>query len=311
MKSKVLIFLLFIVGVACHKATPVIPFTVQLERDIEAIDQYLADRNITAIKDTTGVRYVINQLGTGIKPAVSESCVNVTYSGKLMTDGTVFDSNATGMKTPLAYLIPGWQVVLQKVPQGSKVTMYIPSGYAYGASGSSSIPANANLIFDIELLNVYVFNKTGLYCYDDPLISDEAQNAKDFVIVDQYLSSKGITAQVDPAGVRYVITSLGTGAKPTSANCIKATYTGRLLSDGSAFDQNLVGFKAPLVGLIKGWQSSLALFPKGTKATLYIPSRLAYGPYSPSSKIPANANLIFDIELLDVTNYDATTDSCN
>ena len=310
MRSSIVIVLFFGLLIGCNKNnTPVIPPAVQLEKDIVIIDQYLADRGITATKDTTGVRYVVHTLGTGPTPSLS-TCIRVNYTGTLLSDGSQFDANLS-LKYPLAGLITGWRIVFPKLPQGSKATLYIPSVYAYGTSSQAKIPANSNLIFEVEVLDVYAYNSAGSYCYPDPLLLPEVQLAKDVAIIDQYLTDKGISAQTDPSGLRYTIQSLGTGAAPTLSNCILIKYTGKLLSDGSLFDQNGVGFKSPLKNLIQGLKTGLPFLPEGSKATFYIPSGMAYGPISSGSKIPANANLIFEVELVDVTDYNATTDTCN
>ena len=124
----------------------------QLEQDIQAIDTYLATKAITALSDPTGVRYTIDVQGTGAKPCI-ENSVTVKYKGKLMSNGSQFDSSVTPVALPLGNLILGWQIVLPKIQAGSKVTLYIPSGFGYGTSTSiPSIPANSILIFEIELI---------------------------------------------------------------------------------------------------------------------------------------------------------------
>jgi FKBP-type peptidyl-prolyl cis-trans isomerase len=319
MKWRFLVgFILLVVALSCHKSNNVVPSNVQLEADIATIDEYLKTHGITnVVEDTTGLRYVIHTLGTGVTPTLS-NCIRTAYRGTLL-DGTEFENNTIGYETVLGTnsLILGWIIAFQHFPKGTKATMYIPSGYAYlngerkDANGNVIIPANSILVFDVELLDVYAYNSAGGYCYSQPLLLPEQQLAKDVNIIDNYLSTNGISAQTDPSGLRYTIQTLGTGAKPTSANCIKAKYTGKLLSGGTVFDSNTLGYKSPLIRLIKGWQVGLALLPKGTKATLYIPSGMAYGPTGSGARIPENANLIFEIELVDVTDYDATIDACN
>lgn len=135
-----------------------------------------------------------------------------------------------------------------------------------------------------------------------PTISPAEQLQKDVATIDSYLSNKGITAQTDPSGLRYVFSTTGTGVKPSLSSAVTVKYVGKLLSDGSIFDQTTgtSTFTSGLSQLIKGWQIGLQLMPKGTVATLYIPSGLAYGPSGAPPSIPANANLIFDITLVDV-----------
>jgi FKBP-type peptidyl-prolyl cis-trans isomerase len=130
---------------------------------------------------------------------------------------------------------------------------------------------------------------------------DQTKLASDIIAIDAFLTSKGIVAQTEPNGVRYVITSLGTGELPCIESRITVKYKGTLLSnpDLPPFDSNTTGLTFSLSGVILGWQLVLPKYvPVGTKVTLYIPSGYAYGSsVAAGGKIPANANLIFEIEL--------------
>ncbi len=79
-------------------------------------------------------------------------------------------------------------------------------------------------------------------------------------------------------------------------------YTGKLAADGRVFDSSFsrgepTTFKVNQV--IKGWQEGLGMMKEGGKATLSIPSALAYGSRQ-MNDIPPNSDLIFDIELIKV-----------
>ncbi|QOI97164.1 MAG: FKBP-type peptidyl-prolyl cis-trans isomerase [Flammeovirgaceae bacterium] len=124
----------------------------KLEQDIAAIDAYLDGEGIIAVQDPTGVRYMITLEGSGAKPCL-ESSITFKYTGMLL-DGTVFDVNTIGLTYPLKSLILGWQIVLPQLKAGTKATLYIPSGYGYGTIALPGIPANSNLIFEIELVSV-------------------------------------------------------------------------------------------------------------------------------------------------------------
>ena len=124
----------------------------QLELDIRFIDNYLQENGIDAIEDPSGVRYVIHTAGTGPKPSLA-STVRVNYTGRFF-NGTIFETNSD-VQFPLGGVILGWQIALTKVNEGSEVTVYIPSGLAYGPSSTGNIPPNSNLIFDIDLLEVF------------------------------------------------------------------------------------------------------------------------------------------------------------
>ena len=124
----------------------------QLAFDTQIIDAYLADSGIVVIVDPSGLRYVIHDQGTGISPELVD-LVAVGYQGRLLEGGVVFDENSA-IGFVLNNLLLGWKVGLRKLSAGGSITMYIPSGLAYGGEAVGIIPANANLIFDVDLLNV-------------------------------------------------------------------------------------------------------------------------------------------------------------
>lgn len=123
----------------------------KLQQDIETIDEYLTNNSITAIKDPTGMRYKIDVEGTGAMPCI-ENSVRITYTGRVLGSNTPFETQTTPVSFSLSNLILGWQIAMPKVKAGSTVTLYIPSGFAYGTNSTASIPANANLIFEIGLI---------------------------------------------------------------------------------------------------------------------------------------------------------------
>lgn len=102
----------------------------------------------------SGLQYQVLQPGDGPTPGVN-SRVTVHYEGSL-TDGKVFDSSyKRGQPATfgVTQVISGWTEALQLMPQGSKWRLYIPSELGYGERGAGgSIPGNAILIFDVELL---------------------------------------------------------------------------------------------------------------------------------------------------------------
>ena len=128
----------------------------QLIRDVAIIDKYISDNGITnVVQDPSGLRYVITTAGTtgGVKPTIANQ-ISVQYTGKLLSTGGVFDQHTTAVTFPLSSLIQGWQIAFPLFPIKTKATLFIPSGLGYGTTGSGSIPANANLIFDVFLFDV-------------------------------------------------------------------------------------------------------------------------------------------------------------
>ena len=108
---------------------------------------------------------------------------------------------------------------------------------------------------------------------------------------------KNINAVKTREGLRYVITQIGSGDFPTVSSTVKANYKGMLMSNGTVFEQGPLEY--PLSNFIQGWQIGFQKLQRGGKATLYIPSSLAYGINGSPPQIPSNANLVFEVELID------------
>lgn len=130
----------------------------QLKDDIEIIEQYLADNNISAQSTESGLRYVIDVEGSGDNPEPGDN-VKVHYTGTLL-DGTKFDSSLD-RNEPLDFaigrgqVIPGWDEGIALLKPGGKGTLYIPSPLAYGERGAGgAIAPNSVLKFDVELIEV-------------------------------------------------------------------------------------------------------------------------------------------------------------
>lgn len=134
------------------------------------------------------------------------------------------------------------------------------------------------------------------------LNSKEEERLEDQIAtIEKYVSDKGLTAQKDASGLFYISTVEGTGRSINfdSTRLVTFNYRGYFL-DGTEFDKSEVGkpITASLLNLIPGFQIGIAKMKKGGKATIIIPSSLAYGNTAQNG-IPANSILVFDIELVD------------
>lgn len=109
-----------------------------------------------AVKTESGLVYKVLKDGTGEMPKATDT-VEVHYEGKLI-DGTIFDSSIQRGKPvtfPLNQVIKGWTEGVQKVKEGGKIRLVIPSELAYGVNGAPpKIPGGATLDFTVELLKI-------------------------------------------------------------------------------------------------------------------------------------------------------------
>ena len=107
---------------------------------------------------------------------------------------------------------------------------------------------------------------------------------------------------ITDSGLRYEILASGNGLSPIATDTVKVHYHGTLI-DGTVFDSSVERgepAKFPVNRVISGWTEILQLMKEGDKWRAHIPADLAYGKQSPSPKIPANSDLVFEIELLNV-----------
>ena len=138
---------------------------VQHQKDsVAAIDNQKAGEEFMAsnkskegVKTTaSGLQYKVIKEGSGAKPAAT-STVTVHYKGTLL-NGNQFDSSydrGQPATFQLNQVIPGWTEGVQLMTPGSKYQFWIPGNLGYGPQGSPpSIPPNATLVFEVELLSV-------------------------------------------------------------------------------------------------------------------------------------------------------------
>ena len=115
-------------------------------------------------------------------------------------------------------------------------------------------------------------------------------------------------AMTTESGLKIIDATVGTGASPKTGQICVMHYTG-WLSEGDAkgkkFDSSVdrgAPFEFPIgmKRVIGGWDEGVATMKVGGKRTLIIPPELGYGARGAGGVIPANATLIFDVELLGI-----------
>lgn len=95
----------------------------------------------------------------------------------------------------------------------------------------------------------------------------------------------------------------GTGDEVKKGATVTVNYTGALASNGTIFESSLDSGQPVTFGLdqvIEGWGEGIPGMKVGGKRLLIIPADKAYGAQSPSSDIPANSDLVFEVEVLAV-----------
>ncbi|MEJ7588129.1 MAG: FKBP-type peptidyl-prolyl cis-trans isomerase [Ferruginibacter sp.] len=124
--------------------------------EIANLKAWLDSSSLTYTQHPSGIFYKVITPGSGPTPGVCSE-VTVKYKG-LLTNGTGFDSSYTrdpdGSVFTLGELIPAWQIGIPLIQKGGSIILYVPPSMGYGSAANGPIPANSNLIFNVELINV-------------------------------------------------------------------------------------------------------------------------------------------------------------
>lgn len=296
MKAKILIGILFVLASCLEDQGPT--QAEQLLKDVKQIDDFLAANPPASsdliVKDASGIRLVISELGSGAIPPNNENELVASYTGRLFSNGQIFDSRPTN--DPFYFtlggsIIDGWKIGFSLLTEGAKAKLYIPSIYAYGSNGNGTIPKNAILVFDVELMSV------------EPTDTQVAKLASDVAAIDVALEGTPNVTNHE-SGLRYLLQPIGTGSIPTLYDQVRIKFSGKLLSDNTVFQPEIEqapngGFSSRVVNYLHGLIIGMQQMHEGDKATFYIPSTLAFGPVSING-VPANSNVIIEVELLEV-----------
>ena len=146
--------------------------------------------------------------------------------------------------------------------------------------------------------------------FDAPTVFVEEQAELKRIAAEEETAEKAKLAELTAgatetaSGLMYVIHKEGNGVKPEASQVVKVHYKGSL-ADGTVFDSSYdrnqpIEFPIGVGKVIPGWDEGISLLSEGGKATLIIPSSLAYGERGAGGVIPPNATLVFDVELIEI-----------
>ncbi|MDB5005240.1 MAG: Peptidylprolyl isomerase [Mucilaginibacter sp.] len=182
------------------------------------------------------------------------------------------------------------------------------------------LPPGSNLFFILKVEKVQSLTEA-MADRDKEIAAAKAEGAKieaqEAVNADKYIADNKLVVKTTPSGLKYKITKLGTGPKPVAGDTVYVNYLGHTL-DGKVFDTSIeaeakktglaqpgrvyepLHFALGTEGIIAGWNESFPLLNAGSKATLIIPSKLAYKENAAGPGIPPYSTLVFDVELVKV-----------
>ncbi|MCW5757340.1 MAG: FKBP-type peptidyl-prolyl cis-trans isomerase [Phycisphaeraceae bacterium] len=271
------------------------PSEVPTDSLAESPDQPKADPQPTPQAPGTAFTQLgITDLTVGDGEAVQPNAiVTVHYRGTFRESGEQFDASydrgqpATFSLEPGA-LIKGFSEGLLGMKVGGKRRIDIPWNMAYGEQGRPPrIPPRSDLVFEIELLAV-----------DNPQPAQKPQLSTEFEGEPQDLGEGLVIRDI----------TRGQGAEGIKIGAsVTMHYRGVLAQTGEQFDSSYdrdmpATFQLEEGALIEGFTRGLLGARVGTKRRMEIPSALGYGVRGAPPVIPANADLVFEVEILEFTN---------
>ncbi len=302
LRYSLMVLVLGVVGLySCNEESESL-LEKEMREDNQEIVDYLAANQIEEKKTVAGIYYQpVVENTTGDRPG-SDEIVSIYYKIKTL-DGKHIDSLTQNMGAPARFR-RGYQNVfplgiddaMSVMRQGETYRFFIPSYFGYWDISTQKIPSYTPLIAELTVAGIYDENTQKTY--EQEVISDLIEEKEWGEMVQSFTS-----------GLKIVVTQEGTGDKPQVGETVKIKYVGKLLN-GTIFDQTegaqTFNYTIGATNIIKGWQEGIPKLKKGSKATLILPSHLAYGferalviPREiASSKIGSLETLLFEVEVL-------------
>lgn len=243
--------------------------------------------------------------GDAIKPS---SLVTVDYLGINASDGADFDSSwkrGEPATFSLGQVIPGFSTGLEGAHAGDRVLIGIASKDGYGATGNgAAIRPGDSLIFviDVRKVETPITEASGTPAKPPSTVPVLTYDDKDHP--EKFAATPQTAQAPDKLGVYPIIS--GDGDVVKSGQTITVEYVGQLYPDGDVFDESWsddqpASFAIGTGGVIEGWDQGLVGQTVGSRVILVIPSDLGYGEGGSGDTIPPNADLIFVIDILQVS----------
>lgn len=279
------------------------------------------DNSTEPMETESGISYQFVHNGTGeVPPEGGFWTMNLTYYND--KGEVIFSSEDQGGAMPMNYSASRFsknasiEECFALIGKGDSSVFYISADSLYKNTAGGPTPPDlvgTKIKLCIGIEEVFTPEEFGEYTKG----LEQKQLAKEKETIETYLSNNNINAEVTEDGLYYVITHAGNGVKPQVGQIVKVDYTGYLM-DGTVFDTSVEAaakeadvyspgrpyqpYEFPLGqgNVIRGWDLGIELLSIGGKATLVVPSALAYGNRAMPPVIKPNSILVFSVELVDI-----------
>lgn len=266
--------------------------------------------------DTSLIEIPVDYVSKGVDSAIVENQIMLIHLIYTLEDGKeMFNTTSEGKPMPFMYQPSAWDqggqffAVLKSLSKGDSVNFEIDAEDFYlktfrAPAVPDTVPSPSKLKFTIGVEEVT--DREGYQAYMEAAAEKRAEKifAEEKETIANYAKENGLEVQYTESGLAYVITEQGEGENAKEGDSIEAHYSGFLL-DGNKFDSSVdrgqpFSFTVGVGMVIKGWDEGFTLLNPGSKATLLIPSSLAYAERGAPGAIPPNSVLRFDVELISI-----------
>lgn len=259
-----------------------------------------------------GLKYTIHEQSEGTRKGKVGDILTLHLTLMNNKDSVLRDTHKEGAPFQMLLQVPpfkgSYEEGLTMLGKGDSATFYVSADSLF-TRAMQPLPPGVQKGTDIGIAVKVVSVQTEEEYKKTQAADMEKQKGIDAKVIENYIAKNGMTgkAQKTESGVYYVVTQPGSGPMPQKGDVVQVHYTGKLL-DGKVFDSSRTNpqaggkpaqFQLGVGMVIPGWEEGVSKLHKGEKATLIIPSTLAYGPRG-NQAIPANSVLLFDIELMDI-----------
>ncbi len=282
------------------------------------IQEYITKNNVTVAPSDSGVYIITQSPGSGRSIAKNDFVkINLTVSS---IDGKKIFSTLDQNK-PITFEFgkpfdtKGFDQAIATMKKGGKATVVVPSKMGFGPqgkrdmSGKDIVSPYSPVVYDIEVIDIKTKAENDKAMKEEETAKKKAAEeamTKEPQLIQQYLKDNKITAKPAASGIYYIEKVKGKGPLAKKGDKVKVHYTGKLFN-GNVFDSSLdknpatpFEFTLGQGQVIPGWDEGIAMMSAGGKATLIIPSKLAYGDRGAGADIPAYSPLVFDVELVSI-----------
>jgi FKBP-type peptidyl-prolyl cis-trans isomerase FkpA len=259
-----------------------------------------------------GLKYTIHEQSDGTRKGKVGDILTLHLTLMNNKDSILRDTHKEGTPFQMLLQVPpfkgSYEEGLTMLGKGDSATFYVSADSLF-TKNMQPLPPGVQKGSDIGIA-VKILNVQSEEEYKKTQAADaEKQKGIDAKIIDDYVAKNGLAGKVQktPSGVYYVVTQPSTGPSPKPGDVVQVHYVGKLLN-GKEFDNSHTNpqaqgkpaqFQIGVGMVIPGWEEGISKMHKGEKATLIIPSTLAYGARG-NQGIAPNSVLLFDIDLIDI-----------